>query len=110
MVTLAERISESEPRRPRRLPGPFRVPAVRDAVAGKSVHGDRFTRSYPQGSTGIPACEMNYPGAAAQPHPSVPTGFRAVDGTSGFGLSQNALNINGANTYQFVMSNPVGRP
>jgi hypothetical protein len=53
---------------------------------------------------------MNYPGAAAQPHPSVPTGFRAVDGTSGFGLSQNALNINGANTYQFVMSNPVGRP
>jgi hypothetical protein len=32
-----------------------------------------------------------------------------VDPTRGFGLSPNVLNINGANTYQFVMSNPVDR-
>ena len=32
-----------------------------------------------------------------------------MNATSGFGLSPNALNINGADTYQFVMGNPVGR-
>ena len=43
-----------------------------------------------------------YPGAAAQPRPPASAGFRPVNGASG------KLNINGANTYQFVMSNPVG--
>jgi hypothetical protein len=38
-----------------------------------------------------------------QPRPSVPTGFRPACGASG------KLNINGTNTYQFVMINPVGR-
>ena len=51
----------------------------------------------------------NHPGAAAQPRPPASTGFRGGDATSGLGLSPNALNINGANTYQFVTSNPVGR-
>ena len=103
MVTLAERISESVLRRPRRLPGSARTLEVQDATAGKSVHGDNFTRFCPQGSTGIPACEMKYPGDAAQPRPPVLAGFRPVSGASG------KLNINGANTYQFGMSNPVGR-
>ncbi len=67
----------------------------------------RVTAEYPQGGTGIPAGEMNCPGAAAQSR-SLGTGFRAVDATNGFGLSPNALNINGADTYQFVGSDPVG--
>ena len=108
MVTLAERISDPEPRRSRRLPSRLRVPAVPDATAGKSVHGDCFTAPYPQVSTGIPACETNYPGAAAQPQLPASAKFCKVDQTRGFGLSPNALNINGTNTYQFVMSNPVG--
>ena len=65
--------------------------------------------TYPQGGTGIPAGEMNCPGAAAHMRPAAATGFCAVDATSGFGLSPNALNINGAYTYQFVESDPVGR-
>jgi hypothetical protein len=52
---------------------------------------------------------MNYPGVAAQPRPSASAKFREVDPTRGFGLSPNVLDINGSNTYQFVMSNPVGR-
>ena len=44
---------------------------------------------------------MNYPGDAAQPRPPVSAGFRPVSGASG------KLNVNGANTYQFVMINPV---
>ena len=68
----------------------------------------RVTAGRPQGSTGIPACEIEYPGAAAQPHPPASAGSRPAGATSGFALSPNALNLNGANTYQFVMSNPVG--
>ena len=108
MVTLAERISESEPRRSRRLPGSLRVPAVQDATAVKSLHRDHLSRFYPQGSTAIPACEIEYPGVAAQPRPPASAKFRPADATSGLGLSPSELNINGANTYQFVMSNPVG--
>ena len=69
----------------------------------------RVTATYPQGGTGIPAGEINYPGAAAHMRPAAATEFCAVDATSGFGLSPNALNINGADTYQFVMGNPVDR-
>ena len=69
----------------------------------------RVAATYPQGGTGIPAGTTNYPGAAAHMQPAAATGFRAVDVTSGFGLSPNALNINGADTYQFVGSDPVGR-
>ena len=108
MVTLAERISEPDPRRSRRLPGSPCTLATQDATAVKSLHRDNFTRSYPQGSTAIPACEANYPGAAALTRHPASTGFRGGDATSSLGLSPNALNINGANTYQFVMSNPVG--
>ena len=108
MVTLAEKISESEPRRFRRLPGSPCTWATQDATAVKSLHRDHLSRFYPQGSTAIPACETNYPGAAAQPQPPVSAKFREGDPTRGFGLSPNALDINGANTYQFVMSNPVG--
>ena len=68
----------------------------------------RVTAEYPQGGTGIPAGEMNYPGAAAHMRPAAATGFRGGDATSGFGLSPNALNINEANTYHFVGSDPVG--
>jgi hypothetical protein len=50
---------------------------------------------------------MNYPGAAAQPRPPASAGFREADATSGFALSPNALNPNGANKYQFAMSNPA---
>ena len=49
-----------------------------------------------------------YPGAAAQSR-CLWTGFRAVDATNNFGLSPNALNTSGANTYQFVRGNRVGR-
>ncbi len=86
MVALNETTSELRPRRISR--------------------GCRVTAEYPQGGTGIPAGEMNYPGAAAQSR-CLGTGFCAVDATSGFGLSPNALNINGDNTYQFVESDPV---
>ena len=68
----------------------------------------RVAATYPQGGTGIPAGEMNYPGAAAHMRPAAATGFRGGDATSGFGLSPNALNVNGADTYQFVGSDPVG--
>jgi hypothetical protein len=104
MVTLAERISDSVLRR---LPGYPCTLAAQDATAVKSVHGDCFTAPYPQGSTGIPAGKINYPDAAAQPRPPVSAKFREAGPTRGFGLSLNALNINGANTYQFVESNPV---
>ncbi len=73
----------------------------------RAARGGRVTATYPQGGTGIPAGEMNYPGAAAHMRPAAATGFRAGDATSGFGLSPNALNINGADTYQFVGSDPV---
>ncbi len=73
MVALAETISEHGPRR--------------------ISHGCRGTAEYPQGGTGIPAGEMNCPGAAAQSR-YLGTGFHEVDGTNGFGLSPNALNIN----------------
>ena len=102
MVMLAERISESEPRRSRRLPSSLRVPAAQDATAVKSLHRDHLSRFYPQGSTAIPACEITYPGAAAQPQPPTSAKFRPVSGASG------KLNINCTNTYQFVMTNPVG--
>ncbi len=75
----------------------------------RSARSCAVTATYPQGGTGIPAGEMNYPGAAAHMQPAAATGFCAVDATSGFGLSPNALNINEANTYQFVGSDPVGR-
>ena len=106
MVTLAERISDPDPRRSRRLPGPLRVPAVQDTAAVEPAHSDRVPAAYPQSSIGIPACEINYPGAAPQPHPSASTEFRPVNATSGFGSSPNAPNPNSINTYQFVMSNP----
>ena len=89
MVATIETTSEPGPRR-----------AARGGVAAAT---------YPQGGTGIPSGEMNCPGAAAHMRPAAATGFRAVDATSGFGLSPNALNINGANTYQFVGDGPVGR-
>ena len=106
MVTLAERISEPELRRSRRLPGSPCTLAVQDAIAVNSLHRDNFTRFCPQGSTAIPACEMKYPGDAAHSR-SFGAGFRGVDASSGVGLSPNALNINGANRYQFVMNNPT---
>ncbi len=46
----------------------------------------RVAATYPQGGTGIPAGEMNCPGAAAHMRPAAATGFRAGDATSGFGL------------------------
>jgi hypothetical protein len=101
MVTLAERISESEPRRSRQLPGSPCTLAVQDATAVKPVHAYPVTAPYPQGSTAIPACETNYPVAAAQPRPPASAKFRPVSGVSG------RLYINSENTYQFVMSNPV---
>ena len=54
----------------------------------------RVTAEYPQGGTGIPAGEMNYPGAAAHMRPAAATGFRGADATNGFGSPPNALNIN----------------
>ncbi len=79
MVTLAERISESDLRRSRRLPGSVRTLANQDATAVKSAHGDHFARTYPQGSTAIPAGEIKYPGAATQPRPPVSARFRPAN-------------------------------
>ncbi len=71
------------------------------------ARGCRVAATYPQGGTGIPAGEINCPGAAAHMQPAAATGFRAVGATNGFGSPPNVLNINGANTYQFVGSDPV---
>ena len=50
-----------------------------------------------------------YPGAAALSRAGRGTGFRGGDAEHNCGeLRSLPLNINGANTYQFVMSNPVG--
>ena len=50
-----------------------------------------------------------YPGASALSRAGRGTGFRGVDAEHNCGeLRSLPLNINGANTYQFVMSNPVG--
>ena len=49
-----------------------------------------------------------YPGAAALSRAGRGTGFRGVDAKHNCGEHRSPpLNINGANTYQFVMSNPV---
>ena len=58
----------------------------------------RVTATYPQGGTGIPAGEMNYPGAAAQPRPSVSAGFRAVEWDSLFPRWAGPLNPGAART------------
>ena len=73
----------------------------------RAARGCRVTATYPQGGTGIAAGGVNFPGAAARTI-FLGTGFRAVDGPNNFGLPPNALNINGANTYQFVGGDPVG--
>ncbi len=74
----------------------------------RAARGGVAAATYPQGGTGIPAGEINCPGAAAHMRSAAATGFRAVDGTNGFGSPPNALNINGTDTYQFVGSDPVG--
>ena len=49
-----------------------------------------------------------YPGAAAQARPLAPAGFRGIEKAFSAGERRSLpLNINGANTYQFVESNPV---
>ena len=53
----------------------------------------RVTAEYPQGGTGIPAGEMNYPGAAAPPPPSVSAGFRGVEGPVRLGRCAAPLNL-----------------
>jgi hypothetical protein len=64
-------------------------------------------------SPGVAHREINqdpagYPGAAAHCR-AVGTGFRGADAEHNCGEhSSSPFNINGANTYQFVMSNPVG--
>jgi hypothetical protein len=51
-----------------------------------------------------------YPGAEAQPRPSASAGFRGIEEAYTAGECRwLPLNINGANTYQFVESNPVGK-
>ena len=72
----------------------------------RAARGCRVVATYLQGGTGIAAGEVNYPGAAARSR-CLETGFRAADGTDGFGLSPNALNINGVHTYQVVRSEPT---
>ena len=50
-----------------------------------------------------------YPGAAAQARPLASAGFRGIEETYSTDERRSPpLNINGANTYQFVESNPVG--
>ncbi len=107
MVTLAERISESKLRRPRRPPSPLRVSAVQDTIAVKSLHRDNLTRSYPQGSTAIPACETKYPGAVAQPAPLASAGFRAVESDSVVGSDPNPPNINAPARQDFYSSGVI---
>ncbi len=74
----------------------------------RAARGCRVTASCPQGGTSIAAGEVGCPGAAARSR-CLGTGFRGVGAINGFGLSPNALNINGANTYQFVGSDPGSR-
>ena len=73
----------------------------------RAARGCRVVAGGHQGGTGIAVGGVGYSGAAAQSR-CLGTGFRAVDAISGLGLSPNALHINGADTYQFVMGNPVG--
>ena len=74
----------------------------------RAGRGCRVAVTYPESSTGIAAGEVNFPGAAAQSG-CLGTGFRAVDATNNFGLSPSTLHINGADTYQFVGGDPVGK-
>jgi hypothetical protein len=69
-------------------------------------------KSSRRAGTGVAHREINqyplqYPGAAAQSR-CFGTGFRWIEGANSAGISPPRLNINGANTYQFVMGNPVG--
>jgi|GEM_PF-2211244 len=69
-------------------------------------------KSSRRAGTGVAHREINqdplqYPGAAAQSR-YFGTGFRWIEGANSAGISPPRLNINGANTYQFVMGNPVG--
>jgi hypothetical protein len=51
-----------------------------------------------------------YPGAEAQARLFASSEFRGIEETYSTGERRSLpLNINGANTYQFVMSNPVGK-
>ena len=52
---------------------------------------------------------QRYPGAAAHTRLGGGTGFRGVEEAIFASGSSLHLNINGANTYQFVIGNPVGR-
>ena len=64
----------------------------------RAARGGAAAATYPQGGTGIPAGEINYPGAAAQPPPSVSTGFRAVEGQVRLGRCATPLNPGAART------------
>ncbi len=46
----------------------------------RSARSCRVTATYPQGGTGIPAGEMNYPGAAAHMQPAAATGLAPLPG------------------------------
>ena len=106
MVAIAEAISESKPRGGRRQ---LRRTSVCSAVNPRFSNSsllfvDRCSLAVDEGQD--PA---GYPAAAAHPRPGASAGFRGADAEHNCGeLRSPPLNINGANTYQFVMSNPVG--
>ncbi len=67
-----------------------------------AARGCRVTASYPQGGTGIPAGEMNYPGAAAHMRPAATTGFRGVEWNSLFPRWAGPLSLYYTSSWQLI--------
>ncbi len=105
MVAIAEAISEFKPRGRRQLRRTSVCSAENPRFCSFSrLFVDRCSLTVDDGQG--PA---GYPGAAALSRAGRGTGFRGVDAEHNCGeLRSLPLNINGANTYQFVMNNPVG--
>ena len=105
MVAIAEAISESKPRgRPQRQRLGVCSAAYQRFSNSPQLFVGRWSLTVDEGQD--PA---GYPGAAAHPRPGASAGFRGVDAERKCTEHRSLpLSIDGANTYQFVMSNPMG--
>ncbi len=105
MIAIAEAISESKHGGRRQLRRTSVCSAVNPRFSNSSLlFVDRCSLTVDEGQD--PA---GYPGAAALSRAGRGTGFRGADAEHNCGeLRSPPLNINGANTHQFVVSNPVG--
>ena len=109
VVVVAEDSSASGLQWQRKLHGGSGVSPLgaNDPVTG--LYYERARWYSPSLGTWVSQDPAQYPSAAAQPRPPTSAGFRAVEETYFAGISLPQLNINGADTYQFVIGNPLGR-